>query len=174
MLLLSSIAQNRFRVVYLTTGFVGSVLLAWLFLAPKSKAAGGDYKFMHCKTCRAERKYETSFAEMKCLKCTRENRDGSYVPTVASVGTSGAGPWKWFNVALAVEVILFLGLLAYALERRAATPEVEYLYCNCPYCRWRLRFKETSAGKDGMCPRCGRKFRFPEADAADVEEQPVG
>ncbi len=173
MLTLSASAQNRCRILYLTAGLLGCVGISWLLLAPSNKPnSGAEYKYMHCKTCRTERAYDLRFADLKCLKCSPQ-KDGSYVPTVASISSAGGNPWKWFGIAVALEVILYMGLVVYLVSPRSAVIEERFLYCNCPKCKWRLRFRERSAGKDGACPRCKRTFRFPAPEQADDHEHPV-
>lgn len=173
MLTTSPFAQNRNRIIYLTTGLLACSGISWLLVAPDTKSkVGSDYQYMHCKTCRTERAYDSRFAELKCLKCSPQ-KDAGYVPTVASINGPGSNPWKWFSIAVALEAIIFLGLLAYLMSPRSVAVQETFLYCNCPSCKWRLRFRERSAGKDGACPRCKRTFRFPELEQADEHEHPA-
>ena len=169
MLTLSAISKNRYRVILLCAGLVVAVVVTWLLLAP-GRSRSSEYKFMHCKVCKSERAYESSFSTQKCLKCAPK-KEAAFVPTVSSI-SGGANPWKGFSIAVALEFIVFMGLLLYVLKAKAEQVVVRMLYCNCPKCKWRLRFRETSAGKSGQCPRCKYVFKFPEAVQADTREFP--
>ena len=106
------------------------------------------------------------------MKC-KPPKVGYFEPTEKPLGPGGrSNPWRWFYSAISVEAILFLGLLAYVIKPRQREEKENYVYCNCPHCKWRLRFRDSLLGKGGQCPRCKRLFRFPEMEEADQEEHP--
>lgn len=168
MLTLSGISHHRYRVIYLTTGLLVCVAAAWLLLAPRTPKAA-EYKFMHCKTCETEREYDGKSTDLKCTKC---KKTVTFIPTVASIKAEG-NPRKSFYVAVSLLIIAYMGLLLLLVKPRPKEVEKRFLYCNCPKCKWRLRFKETSANKDGQCPRCKKVFRFPSPEIADTKEFPT-
>jgi uncharacterized paraquat-inducible protein A len=169
MLTFSDISRHRYGVIYLTVGLLVCLIVSWMLLVPKGPA-GTDYKFMHCRTCKTERAYDGKDPEAKCTKC---KRTVIFVPTVQSIHNPGPSRWKSFLVAAAIEAIVYMGLLVYLINPGANVEAVKYLYCNCPKCKWRLRFRETSAGKSGQCPRCRQVFEFPDLDYADTRECPA-
>ena len=155
----------------LVVGALIAAGLIWLLLAPGQPNAA-DLKFMHCTTCGFERPYDQNTARERCLRC-RPPKVGYYEATEKTVGgNSFSSPWKWFNIAVGFEVVVFLGGLVFVFQSgRERQSRENYLLCQCPYCNWRLRFRESQAAKGGKCPRCRRLFRFPEVDETDIEEE---
>jgi len=166
----------RVAVLILTMGL--AVMISLLFLAPRGKKKLAEYKFMHCKQCKWEQPFKEQLLKSPCTYCPK--KDGELVPTVESMRGKGGSlaaenslnPWKWFNISLLIESVLFLGGLVYILRAREKEAAVKHLYCNCPHCKWRLRFRESLVGKGGQCPRCKRLFKFPEGEEAEKEEFP--
>jgi hypothetical protein len=151
------------QVVLLVLATAGLIGASYAVLAPTAVKKGTEYKFMHCKECGFERPYEPTMADRPCPMC-RPPKVGYFVPTMERIGGgTQVSPWWSFRIAAAAEVVAFMAGLWWVLSRkRPAADEGEEMYCRCPHCKWRLRFREKSAGKPGQCPRCKRFFRFPE------------
>lgn len=168
-------AQRRVRLVLIVLAALAGGVLTWFLLAPHQfRKKSVDYKFMHCTTCGLERPYEAAKANERCMKC-QPPKVGYYEPTEHPVGANGrSNPWRWFNIAIGVEVLALLGTLFYTL-RPVKDKEKQQVHwrCSCPHCNWRLRFRASLAGKSGQCPRCRRFFHFPTEDAEIEESEPV-
>jgi hypothetical protein len=151
----------------------GLLGVSYAVLAPGIHRKDAGYKFMHCRECGFERPYDAKMAEGKCPMC-RPPKVGYFTPTVERVGSSPTSPWWPFRIAATAEVVALMAGLWFTLRPRRVNEEEVSLYCRCPYCRWRLRFREAAAGKPGQCPRCKRFFRFPEESEQHPEDEEVG
>ena len=167
--------QMLMRLAMLFMGTLLSVMLTMWFLVPSNSKRYADYKFMHCEQCKAEVPFDPITVKGPCLRCP--TKDGTLRGTVDSIRSKAgaeaaakANPWKWFNIAMIFESVLFLGAARLRFKTSAASiKRRERLLELSPLQVALLRFRESLLGKGGQCPRCKRLFRFPET--ADQHEQ---
>ena len=62
-------------------------------------------------------------------------------------------------LSLAVVVLATAGAILYV--RRRQPQEEPYYYFRCPECGQKVRYLASKAGRECMCPRCGKKWTLP-------------
>ena len=142
-----------------------------LLLKPKRMAtAVTDPKFLFCPKCEHEQRYDSKYDGEACTKC-REEPVGKLEGRAESNKLVGKkSPWKWFNVALAIEGVATIAAVVIVLSRKARVSDTTYFVFSCPHCGQRLRFRSVSLGGLGQCKRCKRPVRFPTEEHAVREE----
>lgn len=65
-----------------------------------------------------------------------------------------------------IVTLITLGTLAalaagYAYLRFRPVKEQPFHYCRCPGCEQKIRYAETKAGREVMCPRCRQRWSLP-------------
>jgi hypothetical protein len=63
-------------------------------------------------------------------------------------------------IAIGVLIVNWGQLRRIMRERRRKRDQL-FLWMNCGTCKRRLRYLATSAGKQGLCPKCGGVCNFP-------------
>src|SRR5262245_60061266 len=118
----TAVRNLRRRWVQLLLVFVGfgaAFATSGALLSPppdKSRpAAEKEYQYLHCDQCKMEIPYNPDLAEKPCPKC-QPPKAGFFRPTRTSVKEGGdPSPWRWYNLALAVESLATGGAVVYLL-----------------------------------------------------------
>jgi len=142
-----------------------------LLLKPKRvQSAVADPKLLYCPKCEHEQRYDSKYDGESCTKC-RDEPVGKLEGIAESKKVVGKkSPWKWFNVALAIEGVATVAAVVIVLSRQARVSETTFFVFSCPHCGQRLRFRSVSLGGLGQCKRCKRPVRFPTEEHAVREE----
>ena len=162
MMTIQRLVRKHIRVLLVTVVFAAVLVGTWFLMGPIEK----NLKFMHCERCKNEWPYDHVKVLQKCPRCAPKHVE-KMVATMKPLKENPGTPMSRFLLFGAFEAVLFLISLYFAIRPPGGKIMENVLYCNCPHCKWRLRFKESSVGKGGVCPRCKRMFRFPELQEAD-------
>ena len=152
------------KVLFVRVGVVVAVgltimVVTYVLLRPLPKAAG-DFKFMHCDTCRTEMVYNTNLAWKSCPRC-QPPKMGTLIATRESIHEGGANPWRRLKIALSFESVCLLGAVVFLLYHPPKLAASTYRRMRCPTCKRVLRFPPERAGGEGMCPACNSLFGYP-------------
>jgi len=163
--------MDRKLIAILVVGAIVMGVTVWRFHAARPpELAKEDRKFMHCSKCGQEMPYEVRRFEQDCVFCSEK---GPLVATKESLKKTGLPPSPFVQMipALLIEVTLLAGAVYwYASRRKKILPEEEELIFECGGCRRKLGYKVSKIGQMGQCPRCKRRFIFPEM--APEENEP--
>jgi hypothetical protein len=140
------------------------LLLIIKIAAPARNNRGGKEMLLVCNQCSKPLPYEGA----RCSYCKWVEAMRS-----AGVGAPEAHATRELSpvgkLAIASGILGLLTIVAYwpqvrYLIKKWTTKPEQLLTMRCKKCKRKLRYSTSSIGKSGLCPGCGLKFDFPNAD----------
>lgn len=139
------------------------------FLRNRLGGKAPEFTHMHCTVCNEETGYDKRLAGKACTYC--ENKGATFEPTIGSIwegGSSSAsrkGPIFAFGLVFAVvaQAFAYFCYLRTRQLREAYSASMQQLTaCRCPTCGRKFRYPVAQAGRTGKCPRCKKLLTLPE------------
>ncbi|QEL18382.1 hypothetical protein [Limnoglobus roseus] len=128
-----------------------------------------EYKYLICNSCKLEVLYTAELDNHTCPKC-QPPKVGYLMPSKTSIKSGGDGnPWRRYNVAVAIEAVLYLALIYYLLSRPVDETPTEFVL-TCLHCGLSLQYKPDGFDQYAICPGCEQVIKLPDEDEAMTRE----